>query len=251
MLKSALFFTENWSMKKSFISAFLTFFLFSPLFATQTVNSDSYDYDNLVTSVRGVHSPIISDDYILFTAEKNSRSVGIVFDFENFSKIHAFSLRRTFDSEGEQTNAWYFYAFKIPPKLKRLSYKLIIDGLWTTDPTNPNTFYDTENSLTLSYVDIPQTKAVVTEKTDNGFTKFVCTSEPGQKIRIAGTFTNWDSWIYEMQEVSPGKYELSLPLPAGTYYYAYFTGLKSFIDKTNPNKAYTTDGKIVSTITVN
>ena len=250
-LTRRVFLTDNCTMKKFFVFSALALIAFSPLAAKEEPVRDTYDYDNLVTSVRGVQAPVISDDYILFTAGSSARNVGIVFDFENFSKIHAFSLRRTFDSEGEQTNSWYFYALKIPAKLKRVSYKLIIDGLWTVDPTNENTFYDAQNSLTLSYIDVPQTKPDATEISAAGVTKFVCSSEPGQKIRLAGTFTNWDSWIYEMTEVAPGRYELSLPLPSGTYYYAYFTGLKQFIDATNPNKAYSADGRIVSEITVN
>lgn len=238
-------------MKKFAVFTFFAFFvLISASAKKDDPKKDTYDYDNLVTSVREVRSPLISDEYILFTAEKNARNVGIAFDFENFSKIHAFSLRKLFDYEGEQTNSWYFYVLKIPPKTQKIFYKLVIDGLWTIDPTNPNTQYDSENGIEFSCIEIPQIKKDITEKTPDGFTKFTCSFEPGKKIRLAGTFTNWDSWIYEMIETTPGKYEIYLPLPPGTYYYAYFSGLKQFIDTTNPSKAYTTDGKTVSSIVV-
>ncbi len=219
--------------------------------SAENVQTDKYDYDQLVTSVRGVQAPIISDEYIIFTADSSARNVCITFDFENYRQLHAFSLRKTYDWEGEETGSWYFYVLRIPDKTQKISYKLIIDGLWTIDPVNPNSLYDEENGIQLSYVDIPQKDEKITECIPNGFTKFVCESEPGQKIRLGGSFTNWDSWIYEMKEVEPGKYEICLPLPAGTYYYAYFTGLKRFIDVTNPHKAYTSDGKMASLITIN
>lgn len=236
--------------KPAFFTVLVLLALFSVSAKTEEQKKDTYDYDNLVTSVRGVCPPLLSNEYILFTAENTARTVGIAFDFENFNKIHAFSLRRTYDYEGEETNSWYFYVLKVPPKTRQISYKLIIDGLWTIDPTNPNTRYDSENGVEFSCIDIPQIQKNATEETQEGFTKFVCTSEPGKTIRLGGTFTNWDSWIYEMQETSPGKYELCLPLPPGTYYYAYYNGLTRFIDPTNPAKAYTPDGKTVSAITV-
>ncbi len=239
-------------MKKSiFILIFFCISLTLGFSAENKVTEDTYDYDQIVTSVRGVQQPLIINDCLIFTVDSSARNVGIAFDFENFKQIHAFSLRKIYDFEGEQTSSWYFYVLKIPKKTTRISYKLIIDGLWTSDPVNPKILYDEINGVQLSYVDILQRIESITEKNEQGFTKFICNSKPGQKIRLAGNFTNWDSWIYEMTEVSPGKYEISLPLPAGTYYYAYFDGLKRFIDDTNPNKAYTADGKMASKLVVN
>ncbi len=240
-------------MRKRALFALLAFSavsVFSVSAKEAKVQNDTYDYDNLVTQLQSVQAPVVADGYVVFTADSNARNVGIAFDFENYSKIHAFSLRKIYDYDGELTSSWYFYVLKIPAKISRVSYKLIVDGLWTTDPSNSNRFYDKENGLLLSYVDTPLSQEKRTEPAGNGFTKFVCTAEPGQKVRLAGSFTNWDSWIYEMVEVSPGRYELSLPLPAGTYYYAYFTGLKRFIDSTNPEKVYTADGKEASQIII-
>ena len=84
-------------MKKFAVFTFFAFFvLISASAKKDEPKKDTYDYDNLVTSVRGVRSPLISDEYILFTAEKNARNVGIDFDFENFIKIHSFSMRKLF-----------------------------------------------------------------------------------------------------------------------------------------------------------
>jgi hypothetical protein len=53
-----------------------------------------------------------------------------------------------------------------------------------------------------------------------------------------------------MKETSPGFYELSLPLPTGIYYYAYFIGTKQIPDYTNPRRAFTEDGRNASVLEV-
>ena len=55
----------------------------------------------------------------------------------------------------------------------------------------------------------------------------------------------------ELEETKPGFYELSIPLPTGIYYYNYYLGMNSFVDKTNPNRAYTPEGRTASVIKVN
>jgi hypothetical protein len=81
--------------------------------------------------------------------------------------------------------------------------------------------------------------------------KFVYRGKSGQKIRLGGNFTNWDSWIYHLTETSPGLYQVELPLPPGKYEYAFYTGITSFPDDGNPQKCYTPDGKIASLLIVN
>jgi hypothetical protein len=49
--------------------------------------------------------------------------------------------------------------------------------------------------------------------------------------------------MYELREVSPGRYTLSLPLPAGTYQYTFFYRGERRLDPTNPSRVYTREGK--------
>lgn len=231
---------------------FLKFFACSILFSlcASVFAEDTYAYDMTVTAITGVKAPYISGNYIVFTAPNNCRSVGIAVDFENYKTIHQFHLHKTYDSEGEVTDSWFFYLLEKPRKTESISYRLIIDGLWTTDPMNSKTVYDYENGLLLSNLEIPPETQVFTENYKTGLTHFVCLAESGQKIRLGGTFTNWDSWIYEMKETRQGVYELDLPLPSGTYYYSYYKGITAFVDETNPVRGYSSDGRVVSCITV-
>ncbi|MBQ1593031.1 MAG: isoamylase, partial [Treponema sp.] len=61
---------------------------------------------------------------------------------------------------------------------------------------------------------------------------------------------NWDSWIYTMRETTPGIYEFDLPLPPGTYQYAFYNGMNTLVDRTNPIRCYAPDGKEASQITI-
>jgi hypothetical protein len=54
-----------------------------------------------------------------------------------------------------------------------------------------------------------------------------------------------------LEETSPGFYEITLALPKGSYFYAYYKGTTSFVDETNPDKAYTPDGRVASVLHVN
>ena len=143
-----------------------------------------------------------------------------------------------------------FFLLERPAKLKNISYRLIIDGLWTTDPNNPNKIYDPTSGVSVSTVNVGILKPEITNATETDGVKFIYQGESGQQVRLGGTFTNWDSWIYELKETKPGFYELVLPLPEGTYYYNYYLGMNSISDKTNPKKAYTSDGRTTSVIEV-
>jgi len=232
------------------------FFIFA--LAAETVSAketapapDSYDYDCIVQSMTGVSQPYISGKFIVFSAPATARFIGIVFDFENYRTIHAFKLHRLTDADNKTTDSWYFYLLERPKNIKTICYRIIVDGLWTTDPQNSTTIFDTKAGILLSRLDITVVDQPVTERKTDGITRFICHAPSGEKIRLAGSFTNWDSWIYELTEVLPGQYEIDLPLPAGTYYYAYYRGMTSFIDDTNPLKGYTSDGRTASCITIN
>ena len=211
---------------------------------------ETYEYNNLINSINKVQEPIVTDKYIVFTAETGPRFVGIAFDYENYQTIHPFKIKNSRDFNDEIISSIMFFSLERPADLTEISYRLVIDGLWTPDPVNANNYYDAETGVSLSKVEIGSTLPVVTGTNSESITRFIYNGESGKTVRIGGTFTNWDSWIYELEETSPGFYEISIPLPQGKYYYNYFLGMKAITDKTNPEKAYTDDGRISSVITV-
>lgn len=232
-----------------FLCLFLTLTL-NTITSNEVAEKDLYEYNNLVAKINKVTSPVVTENYVIFTADASSRFVGIAFDFENYQNIHPFQIRKTKDVDGNTRNSVLFYLLERPAKLKNISYRLIIDGLWTSDPNNENKIYDPTSGISISTVHLGLRKPEITNATEYDGVKFIYQGESGQQIRLGGTFTNWDSWIYELKETKPGFYELIIPLPEGTYYYNYYLGMNSIVDKTNPKKAYTSDGRISSVIEV-
>ncbi len=238
-------------MKKTIIYLLIPFLL-SPLFSLDLAQFEGKQYilDNLLQTIDRPKAPVVLDNYIIFTSSPTIRYTGIAFDFEDYNKIHTFKRLVRQNEDGNNTESYVsFYILEIPQNINNISYRLVMDGLWSTDPLNTVKVYDTNANLEVSNIALQ--RPTITETITNQKTiRFVYEGETGQKIRLAGTFTNWDPFIYELRETSYGVYELELALPKGTYYYTYYAGIQSFLDESNPNKAYTNDGRVASVVTL-
>jgi hypothetical protein len=229
------------------------FFIFCLLFLAVAVFAqadDTYDREIIIAEINGIGAPYIRGAYIIFTAQVQSRYVGIAFDFEQFRVIHSYQRIDTRDIDNKVISSLYFYALKIPDNVNSVSYKIITDGLWSVDPLNPNTKFDSSSNSVLSTVRVYRDTTPVTRLEKQGLVHFVYQGQAGQKIQLGGTFTNWDPFIYEMKETSPGFYECRLPLLPGTYYYNFYKGMMTIIDPTNSSRTYTSDGRTASVIKV-
>lgn len=229
-----------------------SFFCILPFFSAETISYKPYELDSLIHEIEKPTAPVITDDYIIFTAEANYRFVGIAFDFEDYKVIHPYKILTKTDDDGTVSRKHLFYCYERQHKFTKIKYRIVMDGLWTTDPLNPQKEYDEETDLYFSTVEDPKSIRIQTEKLEepkNGV-KFIYKGESGLQPRLAGSFTNWDPWIYELKETYPGIYELTLPLPKGTYYYNYYIGFTPVLDSTNPQKAYTSDGRSASVLII-
>lgn len=240
-------------MKKLHVFIF-SLLLFTPLFSVSTdyqTDAPKNIVDNLLTQIDAPMPPKIIGNYIIFTANQSARFTGIAFDFENFVTIHPFHRLDTHAYDDTIDSSVLFYVATIPANTTQISYRLIVDGLWTTDSLNTSSYFNTDMQVQLSTIKIPYKKENSTKAISSDIVHFVYKGTSGQKIRLGGNFTNWDSWIYEMHEVKPGIYELDIPLPSGTWYYSFYSGSLALLDQNNPNHAYTSDGRTASVITVN
>lgn len=231
-----------------FISASSLFALDYDMFADNQTMQDA-----LIANIKTVQPPVLVGDYILFTASGTARHTGIVFDFENYRHIHSFRrlVRQDPDEEEkEKDTGILFYIMKIPRDIRLIKYRLVIDGLWTTDPANPDKEFSQAANLQISKFVIDRPVEIQSAVQNDTTVCFVYEGESGQRIRVGGTFTNWDSFIYELQEVRPGFYRLEIPLPKGEHYYTYYRGMTAFTDDTNPERVYTSDGRMASVIRI-
>ncbi len=250
--------SDNMGMKKSILFAAALLLAVAGAAAEKTVESPySFEYREIAQKLQGPCAPFEKDGCIVFSAELGPRYVGIAFDFENYQIIHPFMRKSTYDENGDHVNTWYFYILEDVPQTNKIYYRMIIDGLWTTDRLNPNQYYDTQTGIHLSELTVKKRYSAATKASAQvgtgaqaDATHFVYKGRSGQKVRLAGTFTKWDSWIYELKETAAGLYELDLPLPAGTYYYVYYIGTERFPDVTNHDRAWTEDGRPISKLVV-
>ncbi len=239
-------------MKKQLLLCIIIFII-SPLVSLELEQFEGKQYilDNLLQTIDRPRPPVVDGDYIIFTVDPSVRHAGIAFDFEQYKNIHTFKRLVRQNEDGANTESFVsFYILEIPENIQNISYRLVMDGLWTTDPSNTIRIYDPTVNLPVSNI-VLQRPPVIETKTTQKTIKFVYEGNSGQRIRLSGNFTNWDPYIYELKETSYGVYELELALPKGTYYYTYYSGIQSFLDESNPERAYTSDGRVASVVTLN
>jgi hypothetical protein len=247
-------------MKKFFIVTLLT----AIIGMIGAEDSDSYQFIDHLLRRPGPGKPEIVADSVVFTAPSSYRRVGIAFSHEGFGKIYWF---RKLMIPNENASAWVqdkpppdmfrdsgvlFHVFSIPENLDRneLEYRLIIDGLWVRDPLNPHYRTDT-SGISRSVVSIPWIKRPDSPlRGPEGTLTFTFYAKSGETVSVAGSFNNWDPFMYELPETSPGRYTLSLPLSPGAYQYAFFYRGERFLDPANPHRVYSRDGKAASEATV-
>jgi len=225
---------------------------------------ESYELISRLLTLPGPNVPVIYENSVIFTAPSDYRRVGVAFAHENFSPTYWFSkLLVPQDRLGApippgqkfpdpyKDSGIQFYIYQVPENINELEYRLIVNGLWTTDPVNPKTRRDPVSGLVWSVLSIPA--RVITPNPLKGLPKglyFSFEATPGETVTVAGNFNGWDPFMYELKEESAGLYTASIPLPPGTYQYVFFHRGKRYIDPNNPRRIYAKDGSAASVVVV-
>jgi len=205
--------------------------------------------------------PEIIDNMVVFTASSSLRRVGIAFADEGFARVHWFRplmvsqdplerIRRG-RAGAHRDSGIAFHIHEIPDGVTQIEYRLIINGLWTTDPSNPNTRRDGISGSTMSVISVPPRAQVhhPLRGQPDGL-HFVFRGPPGETVTVAGSFNNWDPFMYELREGPPGTYSIHIPLPPGRYQYVFFHRGERFLDPYNPVWVFSREGKVASEIVV-
>ncbi|MCL2185205.1 MAG: glycogen-binding domain-containing protein [Treponema sp.] len=236
---------------------------------TLLAQQERYDWetfemiDRLLT-IREPSTPIIYDNFVIFSADSSLRRIGIAFAHENFSTIHWYrpllvsqDRANSIILPGEKVPRRYidsgvqFHVYQVPENLNELEYRLIINGLWTVDPINPQIRRNPASGLSMSILRIPDREARIHPL--NGLPDgllFTFRGPPGEIVTIGGSFNAWDPFMYELKEGPEGVYSITIPLPSGTYQYVFFHRGKRHADVFNPRRIYSFDGMAASEIIV-
>jgi len=215
-------------------------------------------------SLQAPGTPIIYENFVIFTADSSLRRVGIAFSHENFANTYWFKklivsndLLYAIIPKGQKFPDPYkdsgiqFYVYEVPEHLRELEYRLVINGLWTTDPNNSLISRDPASGLTMSVLRLPSRPSKPNPFIGlPEFVTFTFNGLPGESVTVAGSFNGWDPFMYELKEEPAGIYTLTLPLPSGTYQYVFYCRGQRLVDSFNPSRSYARDGKAASVIVV-
>ena len=251
-------------MKTIGILAFLAIIIaFSPI-AANAADWETYELVDRLLSQKKPGAPIIHEDFVIFSADSSLRRVGIAFAHEYFAKVYWFTqlvvpqdrLNAPIPAGKKEPDPYIdsgiqFYVYQVPQHLKELEYRLVVNGLWTTDPSHDQTRRDPVSGLGLSVLHFPSRK--LKQSPLNGLPDglhFTFKAEPGETVTVGGTFNSWDPFMYELIEGPAGVYNLTVPLPSGTYQYVFFYKGRRHVDPNNPRRIYARDGSAASELIV-
>lgn len=247
------------------------------------IEPDSFRYADRILSIDEAGPPVLFEDAVIFTAANGARRVGVSFAHEDFSRVHWFKklykpLASLSDAEPlprmaeggmlRYDSGVLFLVYEWPLDFSSLEYRMVIDGVWTSDPWNPDTVYrhatgqtlsrlslltmvrDAKGGATLSRALPPRArdKGPVVKEGRVGF--YLETGVRGETISLAGSFNAWDPFMYEMTEESPGVYHIDLALPPGEHFYLFYRNSVAVLDDTNPDKVYSDEGRAVSRLVI-
>jgi hypothetical protein len=200
-----------------------------------------------MSRLKAAKAPETIEGELLLSASGPYRAVAAAFAHEGFAILHPYERNR---------QGVFVLAYPIPLKRSEaLEYRVIVDGVWTVDPANPERRTDPATGLELSVARVPNLSdlhlGLYRLLGDDGRTaRFLFRAASGESVTVSGDFDNWDPVIHEMPETSPGLYQLDLPLPPGKHYYCFIYRGEALSDPLNPVKASSKDGKVVSVLSV-
>jgi hypothetical protein len=212
-----------------------------PLAAEQV---DSMDMHLAIISAKEAGPPRLIGRTVLFTYEAQEeplRSVGIAFAHERYADIHTFSRNR---------HGTYVLPYEPPEGLDTLTYRLVVDGIWTSDPHAPQ-HTRTPEGIVLSSLSLPEPAAEqrgAPRQVNGGRITFTYRSESADRVAIVGDFNRWNPYLHYLREdpQREGVFTITLDLSPGTHYYYFVVDGRRLLDPNNPRRAVSRDGDRVS-----
>jgi hypothetical protein len=191
-------------------------------------------------------SPVIVEHHLVLSVNGPYRFVGAAFSYEDWREIHPFEIN---------PNGIFVLALPIPyGEEKVVRYRLVLDGMWSSDPSNREQERDSTTGSIMSLVRLPgrpRTVLGVWEPAVEDGASFYFKGEPGRIVTVAGSFNGWDPFIHELEETSPGHYQLHLRLDPGEYQYVFIYRGSKVADPLNQHLVYGRDGQPVSVLRIN
>jgi hypothetical protein len=165
--------------------------------------------------------------------------VALRFAHENYGVLHEFS-RNEFGV--------FVLDYPVPPGHRSLRYRICVDGLWMSDPSNPRVQTD-ELGVEFSLVTLerePPRPLANPEVGAGGQVTFVFRGRPSGRVSIVGDWNGWDPFVDHLRETEPGRYSISLRVRPGRHWYYFLADGQRVLDVANPATGRDPEGRQVS-----
>lgn len=225
----------------SIVIVFLSFLSGSPapLFAQDEVDMKTH---LLITGLKEARPPRLwrGELFLSYKASRPVRKVAASFSFENYARSHYFQRNK----EGV-----FFLLHPLPATEDEIEYRLIVDGLWQADPFNPQKRRN-DAGIEFSRFVLPEAPAfqynVSPVLHKNGRVQFIYKSQQDLRVFLAGSFNQWDPFMYKMDQIEKGVYGITLRLSPGVHHYQFIVNGNKVLDKLNFQRSYDSEGREVS-----
>jgi Glycogen recognition site of AMP-activated protein kinase len=199
--------------------------------------------DLALNGLKEAKPPHLVDDVLILSYEPahgaGVRFVGARFETESYTVLHSFSKNQY---------GIFVLDYEVPEDTRVIRYRLVVDGLWVSDPSNPDAETDQQgNLISLFTIEKEPVRPILNPRREaDGSVTFVFRGLPGRRVTIQGDFNNWDPFMNQLVETEPGLYRITLRLLPGAHWYRFFTDGRRLLDRYNEDTALDPDGTPVS-----
>ena len=201
--------------------------------------------DVAVRTIRTMQAPRLVGDTLVLSYRhpyQAARFVGARFSHEQWAVLHAYAVNE---------NGVFVLDYPLPAGAGRLSYRIVVDGVWMSDPSNPLVEMNDQGvEVSVFEVETEPWRSVANPEVKAGRATFVFTGSPGARVSLVGDFNEWDPFAQLMTEVRPGQFTATIEVRPGHHYYAFFAGGRKVLDEKNSETGVDPDGRRVSSFTV-
>jgi 1,4-alpha-glucan branching enzyme len=168
-----------------------------------------------------------------------ARFVGARFAHESWNVLHPYAVNES---------GVFVLDYPVPEGLREIRYRIVVDGLWMADPTNPRADSDAVgNEFSVFTLEKEPFRPIVNPRPErDGSVTFTFRGATGRRVAIVGDFNNWDPFMDLLQEKTPGTYTVTLRLRPGRHWYCFFSGGDRILDRYNTDTGVDPDGTTVS-----
>ena len=193
-----------------------------------------------ITGLTEASSPEVWRNFLILTYKpvKPARYIGAAFSNEDYQDVHTYMVNN---------HGVYFLVLPAPAE-EDIRYRVVVDGIWETDPRNPDRVTD-RNGLRLSRLRF-DSPAIYEDLSplllEDSRVQFHFRTGTGRQVYLAGDFNRWDPYMTNMKEKEPGTYSVTLSLKPGRYGYYFLIDGEPVTDPLNFQKSRTPTGENVS-----